>query len=84
MMRSFLFIILFIFSCPLLSFSQHEIKAVFTDIPPDIDGFVNESIWSEAAVINEFYQQLPKNGEPATEKTEFLFLFDRNNIYIGV
>lgn len=83
-MRSFLFIILFIFSCPLLSFSQHEIKAVFTDIPPDIDGFVNESIWSEAAVINEFYQQLPKNGEPATEKTEFLFLFDRNNIYIGV
>lgn len=84
MMRSFLFIILFIFSCPLLSFSQHEIKAVFTDIPPDIDGFVNESIWSEAAVINEFYQQLPKNGEPATEKTEFLFLFDRNNIYIGM
>jgi hypothetical protein len=73
MMRSFLFIILFIFSCPLLSFSQHEIKAVFTDIPPDIDGFVNESIWSEAAVINEFYQQLPKTGNRPQKKLNFSF-----------
>ncbi|MZP56759.1 MAG: hypothetical protein GT600_15045, partial [Bacteroidales bacterium] len=32
----------------------------------------------------DFFQQLPRNGEPATEKTEFYFLFDRNNIYVGI
>jgi len=65
-------------------FSQPEIIARFTDKPPSIDGFVNEEIWNNAVIINELYQREPKTGEPVSEKTEFLFLYDHNNIYIGI
>jgi len=78
------FIIILICIKPLLLFSQPEIKAVFTKKAPAIDGFVTEDDWKNGAVINDFYQREPKTGEPITEKTEFLFLFDQNNIYIGI
>lgn len=65
-------------------FSQPEIRAVFTDTPPVIDGVVNEEVWSKAAVIDKLYQREPKPGEPVSEKTEFYFLYDHNNIYVGI
>ena len=64
--------------------AQPEIKAVFTDTPPVIDGFVNDAVWSNAVMINELFQREPNTGEPVSEKTEFLFLFDHNNIYVGI
>ncbi|HQG62537.1 MAG TPA: DUF5916 domain-containing protein, partial [Bacteroidales bacterium] len=80
---SVIFLILFSLSS-YKSFSQPIIKGVSAPTPPQIDGYLNEDIWKEAAVISDFFQQLPRNGEPATEKTEFYFLFDRNNIYVGI
>lgn len=65
-------------------FPQPEIKVVLADRPPVIDGFVNDEIWDEAAIIDELFQREPLPGAPATEKTQFLFLFDRNNIYVGI
>ncbi len=85
--RIFHFSLILQFLLPLSSFrvnSQPQIKAVLTDKPPVIDGFVNDDAWSGAAVINDFFQKEPRNGEPATEKTEFLILFDHNNIYVGI
>ncbi len=84
MTRSSLIIILSLILCSATLYSQPGITAVFTATPPQIDGFVNDDVWSDAAVVNEFFQMVPKNGEPVTEKTEFLFLFDHNYIYIGV
>jgi len=65
-------------------FSQPEIRAVFTDTPPVIDGVVNEEVWSKAAIIDKLYQREPKPGAPVSEKTEFYFLYDHNNIYVGI
>jgi hypothetical protein len=65
-------------------FSQPEIKAVFTGSPPVIDGSVQDEVWSKASVINELFQREPNPGDPVSEKTEFLFLYDQNNIYIGI
>jgi len=65
-------------------FSQPGIKAVFTDTPPVIDGLVNDAVWSKAAMINELFQREPKIGDPVSEKTEFYFLYDHNNIYVGI
>lgn len=64
--------------------AQPEIKAVYTDTPPFIDGRINEGVWSKAAIITELFQREPENGNPVSEKTEFLFLFDQNNIYVGI
>ena len=65
-------------------YSQSEIKAVFTETPPIIDGSIDEDVWNNASVINELYQREPNAGDPVSEKTEFYFLYDHNNIYIGI
>ena len=64
--------------------AQPQINAVFTDIPPLIDGEVNDEVWSKASVINELFQREPNPGDPVSEKTEFYFLYDHNNIYVGI
>jgi len=79
----FLFVISFLLTFPNL-IAQPTIKAVFTERQPEIDGFVNDDVWQNAARIDELFQREPRSGEPVTEKTEFLFLFDKNYIYVGV
>jgi hypothetical protein len=65
-------------------FAQPEIRAVFTATPPTIDGSLNDDEWKEASIINELFQREPNPGKPVSEKTEFYFLYDQNNIYIGI
>ena len=72
------------FFCSSDLFSQPEVKAVFTDKAPVIDGLVNDDVWNRAVAIKDLYQKEPRNGEPITERTEFLFLFDHHNIYLGI
>jgi hypothetical protein len=64
--------------------AQPEIKAVFIQNPPVIDGKLDDAIWKNASVINDLYQREPNQGVPGSEKSEFYFLFDQNNIYVGV
>ena len=81
---SLIVIILSLFISSISLVAQPEIKAVFTETPPVIDGSVNDDVWSNASLINELFQREPKSGDPVSEKTEFLFLYDHNNIYIGI
>lgn len=64
--------------------AQPEIKAVFITKPPVIDGKLDDEVWNKASVINDLYQREPAQGQPVSEKSEFYFLFDHNNIYVGV
>ena len=84
MYRPFITVIIFLGINAADIFSQPAIKAVFTEVSPVIDGWVNEEMWSKAAIVDEFFQREPKTGEPISEKTEFLFLIDQNNIYVGI
>ena len=49
-----------------------------------IDGRLDEEVWLEAAVIDEFIQQEPSEGDPATERTVVRLLYDARSLYIGV
>jgi Carbohydrate family 9 binding domain-like len=51
---------------------------------PEIDGRVEETVWSIAQPYSTFTQQEPNEGQPATERTEIRFLLDRSNLYIAV
>ncbi|MBI3050098.1 MAG: carbohydrate binding family 9 domain-containing protein [Acidobacteria bacterium] len=51
---------------------------------PDINGRVDEAIWGRVEPFSAFIQQEPREGEPATERTEVRFLLDRENLYIAV
>ena len=50
---------------------------------PRIDGKLDEAMWSQATLIDDLEQFQPGNGEPPTEKTEFLVAIDDDNLYIG-
>ncbi len=49
-----------------------------------LDGILREKGWQEAEAITELTQREPNYGHPATEKTTISFLYDENNIYVGV
>lgn len=51
---------------------------------PIIDGDLSDPAWSQAMIIDEFYQRQPFIGEPATERTVLRIMYDENNLYVGV
>src|SRR5688572_6237767 len=49
-----------------------------------VDGRLNEPAWERAAPATDFIQKFPNNGAPSTERTEVRFLYDDDNLYVGV
>jgi hypothetical protein len=60
-----------------------ELHATRTTVPMRIDGNLDEETWRAAEVARDFVQSEPREGQPATERTEVRVLFDADNIYIG-
>ena len=59
------------------------IRAVRVPSPLKIDGRLDEAVYDSVEAITGFIQQEPREGEPATEKTEAWILFDDENLYIA-
>jgi hypothetical protein len=49
-----------------------------------LDGQLDEGVWRLALPATDFYQQYPRNGEPSSERTEVRFLYDADNLYVGL
>jgi hypothetical protein len=49
-----------------------------------LDGKLDEPAWKRAVPIGNFTQQTPHLGEPATDRIDVRFLYDDDNLYIGV
>ncbi|HDL19114.1 MAG TPA: hypothetical protein ENH29_08670, partial [Bacteroidetes bacterium] len=62
---------------------QREMEAVQISKAPVIDGKLDDPVWQSVSFQNNFFQREPKEGEPATEKTEVAIIYDKNNLYIG-
>lgn len=48
-----------------------------------IDGRLDEAVWDAARVIDQFTQQKPDQGYPATDRTEVRIIYDDDALYIG-
>ncbi len=48
-----------------------------------LDGRLDERVWAEAPAAGDFFQKVPRNGSPASERTEVRFAYDEDNLYIG-
>ena len=67
--------------------SQRErfvVPAVRVDQAPRLDGVLDDQVWQKAAVIHEFTQQEPREGAPASERTEVRVLYDSRSLLIAV
>lgn len=54
------------------------------ETPPVIDGRLDEPLWQEAAVIDDFTQVDPREGAPPTERTVVRLVYGRDAFYIGI
>jgi len=63
--------------------SDREMRAIRTDTPPAIDGFLNDAVWAQAVPTGDFIQLDPQEGMPATEPTEIRVLYDDEALYFG-
>lgn len=51
---------------------------------PVIDGKLDDAVWQEGNLLENFIQLEPENGKPATQKTEARVGYDAESLYFGV
>ncbi len=59
------------------------LRAVRLDRPLEIDGTLDEPIYQSTLPIEDFVQQVPTEGAPASEKTQAWVFFDDDNLYFS-
>ena len=59
------------------------LRAVRLSTPLRVDGRLEEEVYAATQAITDFIQNDPKEGAPATEKTELWLFFDRDNVYVS-
>lgn len=66
--------------------TDQTLAAIATRIekPPEIDGVLDDPMWTLAEPVDDFTQSNPVTGAIASERTEFRVLYDERNLYIGV
>ncbi len=57
--------------------------AIRLDQPLRLDGRLDETVYSTATGISGFIQSLPKEGAPASERTEAWVFFDGETLYVS-
>ena len=76
--RDLVFVLVVIVAVPVPTHAQTSFDstvrltatAVRTEVPPVIDGNLNDVVWKTATRLSGFVQQRPLEGAPASEKTE--------------
>lgn len=57
--------------------------AVRAPAAPVVDGKLDDEVWRLAPVVTGFVQFEPREGQPATERTEVRIVFDEEALYVG-
>lgn len=59
-----------------------SINATRFDGGLNLDGVLDEAIYSQISPITGFIQQIPDEGQPASEETEVWVFYDDNSLYV--
>lgn len=81
--------LLILFSFLFLSLNAQEYdkrvySATRTSSPPLVDGSLNDEAWFSGEWSGSFWQYSPVEGGPASQETDFMLLYDDDNIYIAI
>jgi hypothetical protein len=60
------------------------VKAIETKQAISVDGKLDESVWANAPMTDDFFMMEPRQGEKIKHKTWVKVLFDDKNLYFGV
>ncbi|HDZ27805.1 hypothetical protein LCGC14_0917740 [marine sediment metagenome] len=64
-------------------FEKFTVAAVRTEIPPVIDGILDDEVWKNAPSVGDFIQFEPDKDKPASVRTVAKILYDNDYIYIA-
>jgi hypothetical protein len=59
------------------------LRAVRVMTPINLDGRLDEAVYTTVPPISDFIQQEPQEGSPATEKTDAWLFFDDDRVYLS-
>lgn len=60
-----------------------EVTATYTENAPDIDGIIDEDLWSRIEPLTQFTQIWPDDGSAPTEHSEVRIAYDQNYLYFA-
>ncbi len=61
-----------------------SIEALVVDQPIVVDGRLDEPVWQQAEVGSGFRQREPREGAPASERTEFSIAYTQSTLYVAL
>ena len=59
------------------------LRAIALRDPIRVDGRLDEGVYQTVSPASDFIQQVPKEGAPASERTEAWVLFEGINLYVS-
>ncbi len=59
------------------------VRAIRLTEPLHLDGKLDEDVYRTSQSVSDFVQQVPREGAPASERTESWVMFDRDTLYIA-
>jgi len=63
---------------------QPSITAVYAEVPPRIDGLLDDEIWQQIEPTTDFVQRWPEEGARPTEDSEMRIAFTEDFLYFGL
>jgi hypothetical protein len=67
-----------------VSYAQpRSLRAVFTDVPPHIDGVLDDEVWKTAERSGGFIMDKPNPGKPHGQFSEVAVMYDNQSVYVG-
>jgi hypothetical protein len=86
-MKRLLLLTLILSSFAVQTFGQSVVrkqyKATKIQVAPVINGILDDEAWNLGEWVDDFTQNEPYNGRPASQRTEFKILYDDNNLYVA-
>ena len=77
--------LLFVFVSIPVAADKPVIQASYTPDKIELDGRLDEAVWTSAMKAGaDMLQYEPRQGVPMSQKTEFMVVYDDENIYFGV
>ncbi len=65
-------------------YAQERLTLFRAQDPVTLDGLLTEPCWRQAQAVSAFLQRDPREGEPATEKTEVRVALHEKTLYVGI
>ena len=84
MLRKLTCLLLLLMGCVSLFSQVKTLQAIKTNIPPKIDGMLDDSVWQNAPAATDFIQNFPNYGRPASQRTEVRTVYDNEAVLMIV